>query len=566
MASVDGRRSYLAGSDEVLQHTCGPCKDDGETKEAKYRCEFCKINLCFDCRNDHKTFKATKNHSVVSTQGTGSTSAQRTFAILCTCDQKRAVEVYCEKHAEVICPICETIKHSTCKTCPITDKITKDTKKKLKEAVDKAKRLKASMESCKQDGEATCKILDGNTEQCRNEVTAFRREINKILDNLEKEILENLDTSANQQRQAIEKRIAALTASLHDLIIDLDITDTANKTNRDEIMFSANVKLSKKVLEYEQMILDIRNGMQQSKLEFRKNTTLIDMLKNKECLGRVTGLTKQDHVIILDMKIQSTREVNIRLSDDDGDPDITGCAFLPNDHILLCDFKNKNLKLLDSDVRVQKSLNLSEQPCNVAVVGENDAIISFYSNSKEFQYIHTHPDLKLGKKITLPVEFGGLEVVNGEIYTAHHKASGHDEIWRLDRAGNILSKIVHTQSSSYATKYLGVCLAGSSPLVYLTDIRYSRVTCFRLDVGKALYQYEQLNTPKGIYVDSAGNSLVCSYNSGNIAVITADGRKRGELLASKDITRPQCIDYRPEDNTLIVGCNNSKLFVYKLGK
>ena len=122
MASVDGSRSYLAGSDEVLQHICGPCKDDGETKEAKYLCEICNVHLCFDCRNDHRTFKATKNHSIVYAQA--STSSKGAFAILCGCDQKPAVEVYCEKHVEVICPTCEAIKHRNCKTCPITDKVT----------------------------------------------------------------------------------------------------------------------------------------------------------------------------------------------------------------------------------------------------------------------------------------------------------------------------------------------------------------------------------------------------------------------------------------------------------
>ena len=131
-----------------------------------------------------------------------------------------------------------------------------------------------------------------------------------------------------------------------------------------------------------------------------------------------------------------------------------------------------------------------------------------------------------------------------------------------------MSKIVLTQSSSGWSYYLGVCLAGSSPRAYLTDWNNSRVACFQLD-GKMVYQYEdkELRVPNGIYVDSAGNSLVCDTDSHNVVVITADGRKHGELLTSKDIRYPQCIDYRPEDNTLIVGClDNSKLFVYKLGK
>ena len=157
MASVDGSRSYIAGSDEVIKHTCGPCKDDGETKEANYFCEPCNVHLCFDCRNDHKTFKATKNHTIVfahQPQRTGSASSKGAYRILCGCNQKRAVEVYCEKHDDVICPTCKTVKHRNCKTCPITDKVDKHTKKQFMDTMVKAKSLKANIESCIQNGEA----------------------------------------------------------------------------------------------------------------------------------------------------------------------------------------------------------------------------------------------------------------------------------------------------------------------------------------------------------------------------------------------------------------------------
>ena len=270
------------------------------------------------------------------------------------------------------------------------------------------------------------------------------------------------------------------------------------------------------------------------------------------------------------MKVKSTKDVNIRLPDDRETPCLTGCTFLSNGNILLCDYENKKMKLLDSGMSVKKSLKLPYCPLNVAALGENEAIITSDNlQNYDLQYINTHPDLKLGKKITLPDKCCGLQVVNDEIYTCCHKDSGHDEIWKLDRTGNIISKIALTQASSGRSDYLGLCLTGSNPRVYLTDWDNHIVTCFQLDDGKMVCQYEdnELVTPNGIYVDSVGNSLVCGTNSNNVVVITADGRKHGELLANKDISYLRCVDYRPRDNTLIVGCSdNSNLFVYKLGK
>ena len=575
MASVDGNTSYLAGSDEVIQYACGPCKNDGEIKESHYYCKDCDYFLCFDCKDEHETFKPTKHHSLIQAHlATGVASAvnKGKFAILCSCASKRAVEVYCEKHMEVICPSCKTIKHRSCKTCPIKDKINKHTKKQLMDLMAKAKSLKAEIESCKQIGQANRKKLDSYKEDCKKDLAAFRREINMMLDKLEKEVLIKVDKVAKQKLQAIEKQIADMTSSLHALNADLDIMNNANKTNNDEVVFSANVKFSKNLPEYGDLIQEIRNGMQSPEMKFHKNTRLTHLFNIDEGLGRIepsdVSSPKQGQDNIADMKVKSTKEVNIKLPDDSETPNINDCTFLSNGNILLCDNSNMKMKLLDSDMAVKKSLKLSNEPYNVAAVSENEAIITFYDlKNKDLQYIGTHPNLKLGKKITLPDKCYGLQVVNDEIYTCCHKA--HDEIWRLDRTGNIISKTVLTQASSFVSWYLGLCLTGSNPRVYLTDYWSSRVTCFQLDDGKMVYQYEdkELRSPDGIYVDSVGNSIVCGTGSHNVVVITADGRKHGELLTNKDIKWPKCVDYRPEDNTLIVGCeNNTRLFVYKLGK
>ena len=581
MASVDGNKSYLAGSDEVIQYACGPCKNDGEIKESHYYCHVCDYYLCFDCKDEHETFKPTKHHSLIQAhlaRGVASAVNKGKFAILCSCASKRAVEVYCEKHMEVICPSCKTIKHRSCKTCPIKDKINKHTKKQLMDLMAKAKSLKAEIESCKQSGEANRKKLDSYKEDCKKDLAAFRREINMMLDKLEKDVLTKLDKASKQKLQAIEKQIADMTSSLHALNADLDIMNRANKTNNDEVMFSANAKISKNLTEYDSLIKEIRNDMQSPEMKFHKNTKLTDILKIDEGLGRIApsessdiSFPKTGQMDILDMMVKSTKEVNIELPDDSYAPDITGCTFLSNGNILLCDNWNKKMKLLDSDMTVKKSLKLSDRPWNVAAVSENEAIITFYDlKNKDLQYIGTHPDLKQGNKITLPDTCYGLQVVNNEIYTCCHKDSGHDEIWRLDRTGNIISKIVLTQIRSGMSLYLGLCLTDSNPRVYLTDWNNNRVTCFQLDDGKMVYQYEdkELVTPEGIYVDSVGNSLVCGTGSHNVVVITADGRKHGELLTNKDIhVFPKCVDYRPGDNALIVGgWGSSKLFVYKLGK
>ena len=56
-----------------------------------------------------------------------------------------------------------------------------------------------------------------------------------------------------------------------------------------------------------------------------------------------------------------------------------------------------------------------------------------------------------------------------------------------------------------------------------------------------MYQFKdkELKRPNGIYVDPAGNSLVCGSASHNVVVITVDGRRYKELLTSNDNTKTE---------------------------
>ena len=577
--TCDGSKSLLASSDEVIQHTCGPCKDEGDTKEANYFCENCKEYLCFDCRNDHKKFKATKKHSVVPahvTQGTDSVGTGRTISILCSCDQKQIVDIYCENHTEVICTTCETIKHRNCKTCPIKTKVNKDTEKKFKKLMTRAASLKVEFKNCKDDEEDNRTKVESQREKFKKEIAAFRRKINDALDRMENGTVENVVSNSNQQLRAIDKRIAAIETSQKALNTSLDIIDSASKSRKTEIMFSATVKLSKSLSEYDYLLNEMKNETQLPKLKFYQNETLLALLEKVENLGRIetvdVGANDKRDLVILDKKVNSTKEVNIQLSDDDLDPQITGCTVLSDGRILLCDYNNNKVKMLDRSMVLTKSLKMPETPYSVVATRENEAIITFDSQSdNDFQYIYAHTELILGKKITGTARCRRICVVGDAIYTTHLTDAGQFEIWKLDNTGNMIDKLVLIRSSSpFGDLSFGLCLTGPSPRVYLTDSRKAEVTCFQLD-GKKIYTYEdeELKAPGGIYVDSIGNCLVCDYVSQNVVVITANGLKYEELLKFNDSTciQPRCIGYRPQDNTLIVGCaNTNNMFAYKLGK
>ena len=69
----------------------------------------------------------------------------------------------------------------------------------------------------------------------------------------------------------------------------------------------------------------------------------------------------------------------------------------------------------------------------------------------------------------------------------------------------------------------------------------------------------------GMYIDGAGNILVCEHYSNNLRVIDAKGQSSNFLLSGTDgLSYPRTVSVRPNDNTLIVGGHAQNIVVFKM--
>ena len=121
MASVDGSKSLQAASDELFDHVCAPCENEGIVKQAKQYCGVCSEFLCDPWVRHHRKFALLKNHKIAPAH-TISVSSCRCLSVNCGCNNNRETEYYCENHSDVICSPCNDIKHHKCRTISIQQK------------------------------------------------------------------------------------------------------------------------------------------------------------------------------------------------------------------------------------------------------------------------------------------------------------------------------------------------------------------------------------------------------------------------------------------------------------
>ena len=566
MASVDGSRSLLGASDELYDIICGPCQTDKLDKQAHHYCNECREYLCKSCKDAHRKFAISKNHTILSGKQIPvrtSVSKKSDFVAYCSCNKNQQIEFYCKDHQEVICNPCKMVKHRNCTSVYVLDESADYTTMRIESVLTKIKSLIKEFYTMHKQRKSDRKELTRLTGDCKKKIKDFRATIDIILDKLEAQVMHEVDVYVKEQIRHIDQHITVLTTGLQ--ILDSDIKQLADaRSNGNKAkMFITDVQVSKSLQEYKAMLAEVEKDMVEPTLFFVGNKKLADFQTEITSLGSLKGTgrslgvshrdgNRRNKKILLGKKATFRNQVGVRPSDDKKTPIISGCTFMPSGHAVLCDNHNENVKLLDKALVLQEYLKLRSRPWDVSVVDENIVIITL-PKLKQLQYIQVFPQLKTGRTIQLDKDCHGIKVFGDEIYATQYDAYGQGEVQVLDLNGNRKEK-VQTGVKLRWPHYITVSTSGKI-FVSGKDDETATITCMTAD-GNLVYQYKdkELRNPKGMYVDAEDNILVCVWQSNTVQLITADGKKDETVLSSSDgIDQPFSIAYQETDDTLLVG-------------
>ena len=269
------------------------------------------------------------------------------------------------------------------------------------------------------------------------------------------------------------------------------------------------------------------------------------------------------------MKVQNSRDVQIKLPSDKNTPIISGCTFMADGQLLVCDYDNNNIKLLNSKFDITDSLGLAGYPWDISAVDSVTAVIT-RPGSKQLQFIDIVPSLKAGKQIKLDKQCWGVDVVRDDIYVICFDYAGNREIRVFDKKGTFIRKIpdVNNNLSSLTTPYY-IAVSTTSSKIYVSDCSTNTVMCISFD-GSLVFNYKHadLRYPRTVIPDEEGNILVCGLHSCNIHAVTSTGQHHSVLYTVQGRRDNRCwsLAYRQTDRTLVIGLTDDNMRVLKLAK
>ena len=556
MASVDGARTLVASSDETFTNVCGPCHSEGFEKQALRYCEDCEEFLCFSCEISHKRFKSFKAHTILSDHELPSRRRKTqddSDKIVCVCESNKEAIYFCCNHEEVFGQICMTIKHRKCNTSLLSETDEKYSISWLNQIQEEMQNLSIKFEEFESVRASDLQKLQSMNEECLKEMQNFRKEINQSLDTLEQNTQHNLDKENHCQNHDIKHHIDTCSTTTKTIKVDSELIEHALQSKSKEKMFETSVKVSGRLKDYKVLLSDIQLEAREPFLFFEINTKPLEMLNNVDALGylRIKEDDRAKANILKDRSCTSIEQVNLDLSKGKTTPWITGCIFIPNGEVILCDFNNKLVIVLDRAFNLVKALLLSESPWDVSIIDEDDLIVSC-PNGERLQIIRQQPSLTVGRVIKLGAMCWGLAVVGNQIYVSCHRAPGDGEIRVISHSGN-LNRIIGKSLELIGPSYISVSTVTGH--IFVSDWKTCLLSCLKPD-AQMVYQYSNpdLHGLKGIYVDEGDNVVVCGRDTDNVYIVSSDGKEHKTILPlNKAIPQPCCVAYRPKDRTLLVG-------------
>ncbi|VDI69317.1 Hypothetical predicted protein [Mytilus galloprovincialis] len=373
---------------------CGICSLRQITQTSTHWCPQCEEALCDECREHHTLLKVTRSHEPIPISDYKSIPSFITDIQQSCIYHNEQYQQYCFEHALPICFKCIN-DHRKCNVTTL-EKIINNVKTS-EQFLDLESRLDdvlQNIDQIKKDRNSNMTKIEETKTLLVKEIRQKRAEINKRLDNLEKQIIKDLDEKACQNCESIlnvlssvkEKEIIIskckgnfqkMKQYASDLQTFLGMNEIEVKVYENE-QYLQSMKEAKSLEQLElewtvdPFVETILNSLKNfGSIEMKTQTSSIEFTRAKNKQAQLQVVTKKK--TIDDVKLILQKEITI-----DGD-DVRGCCMSAEGDMLYADnhVQGTSLIVIASDYKLKDKMQLdSSWVFNVTLVDETTGAIT----------------------------------------------------------------------------------------------------------------------------------------------------------------------------------------------
>ncbi|XP_052816982.1 E3 ubiquitin-protein ligase TRIM71-like isoform X2 [Mya arenaria] len=538
---------------------CQPCVEGGKRAVAHGFCQTCEEYICAPCIEYHKRLKISRNHILLPKDEMPSFYPSTKHSVFgdteyCKNHPKEIIKFYCPTHSDLGCGDCVVLDHRSCKVDYIAE-VAKDF------VIGNEFRMLEPW--IKQEGDILSgyisnveELLDEVENQSKFEINSlrkFREEINTYLDRREKELLDNLKKVKTEDEKVLTDLKTACESKKSGLeVIRAELSSVHVSVNQ---RYVAARKTQKELQEIKDEMGKMAGLITARKCRFTKDADTERYLGSIMGLGTldVVGEFRRGVAPVPDLSTvawKKEKDINVRTSLDKITCWINASALLSPGLVLLSDYNNCSVKLVDLTTRtVTSRLQLPGNPGHVCVLPDDQAAVTLMNNSMIQLMSTTGVQLSCGKEIKVSSGCCGIAYYNNRLYVSF-VSDPRVEVMTLD--GHIISTFETDDGKKlFQSPYFLTVSASTPPILYVSDCDAYTVLQLSLD-GKVLREYsdKKLKRPWSVVAVGTGQLLVCGLTSHNVMLLTEWDGKMTEILG---LTTPYSVSFCPYKRAIVVG-------------
>ncbi|XP_052778114.1 uncharacterized protein LOC128215470 [Mya arenaria] len=552
-----GGSSFYKGSDLIHDYSCTKCEEDNFNTEAQHFCSQCEHYLCDKCVNLHNGYNT--KHTVY---GRGNIQKWAKFS-LDRCDQHgNKLEIHCDDHQELCCSVCVVLNHRLCSSIRHLPDLAKGFMetaefKQLPAAADEMRNKLDDLKDARMKDQAS---LKDSIKSIIAEINALRKEVNNILDQLEKKTVEQLDRLMNDLQKSVKDDLD-ICADMHDrLKIMIDKLQQVTRKNKETNSYIGFKKCLTKLNEAKSLVHKIERRPKEG-IWFKSDESVLQFLRNLNgigCIESVHSMPKRPktvHVYKVDESILSmpvARNHSIKISE--GTCHIVGICALPSGNLVIADQNNQRVKLLNKQFKVVDQFDLPYPPQHLCHIAGEEIAVAIACGDIGGVYFLTviREQLMEGRNCIKYCECYSIAHHQGQLYLGSYYAIDH---YTID--GQFIKQIYLDQYCSLEGSSSAVSPDGERIYFILKETH----TLLTLDKdGQVLSIFAHvIQDLSGLFVSPSGHVFLCGEQSQTVVQVDREGRKKLATVVRENngLIKPLSLCFCEQNSNLIVGNSDS---------
>lgn len=486
----------------------------------------------------------------------------------CPVHRDKSIEVYCPDDDTLGCLLCFTDGHKSCKNVALISDLSRETlsSKVVSDLNTKYERYKTLADEYN--------LAIGECRSCNNEWhTKSGEGINQlqlqILDYVQKlaekrtEEVATLKEDNERQLNTLEENIKLFSEKHQSAMLEID---EHIRHNRNKQFFVALKRNDRMITQSIQQIEQFYQNTEIKKFELHTFNTDPSIYKTVDVSNRINATTTllptlmcvnatkagKDRTSSPAATFISTSKIHIKTLEDSQSCFISGILELSANRLILADYQNSCLKLLDlKSSTVIKRKPLKSKPRDVTKL----SCVCIAVSCPEAKQIHLlTADHNLDTVDTLPVagECLGLSCTGDKFVVSYTTPKPQVQI--LNLKGKVLQSIQHDPSENMFANPRYVTLSPEQNVIYISDFDKNTVSCVNTTgIIQWVYSNKELDGPLGIATGDAGSLYICSKKNHIIHVVSREGARLSDIQKSQSgFETPFAICYSSHYRALFV--------------